>query len=126
VVTTTTTTAPLPQPGTTGLVVLRTQDAGVEDAEPLHGAVLDGRVAIYFADRSARRVVFHLDDPTGSGPPFNVDERWPFTLVGQVVEGAGGTLDTTGLADGEHSVRADVTLADGSTSLRLAVFTVDN
>lgn len=120
---TSTTTTTIPSPSPAGLVWATRWSEDVQ-AEPLHGAVVDGRICILFAEREAVRVAFYLDDPNAQEGPLNVETRWPFSLVRGPNEMLPGTLDTSGLSVGQHSVRADITWQDGRTEVRLATFTV--
>ncbi len=118
-------------PGTTqpplsgeGIVWARTEARNVLD--PLAGATVTGRVWVYFEDPTADRVRFWLDDPDAAGPPRNIEEQFPFTLVQGPTNGQPAPLDTADLTDGPHSVRVEVTGAGGAVVIRLARFTVDN
>lgn len=117
----TTTTLPAPNPG--GLAWARRWSEGVQ-LEPLQGAVVDGRICIVFSAPDVARVAFYLDDPTASKGPFNVGLRSPFSLVRGPNDVLPGTLDTSDMASGMHSVRADIVWADGREETRLASFTV--
>ncbi len=93
--------------------------------ERLDGAVVDGDRAWVSVEAPGVLVVrFWLNDPTGSGPPDQVDELAPFTLVsGPLAEGT-APLDVDSLPDGANTVLAELTFDDGSIEYQLATFTV--
>jgi hypothetical protein len=119
-------------PATTTTLAPRESDQGLtwadergsEDLQPLGGARVSGLIWVYY-DGPATSVTFWLDDPDGTGPPVAVERQSPFALLGGPDNANPDPLDTAGLADGTHTVRAVVDV-DGSLSVRLATFTVAN
>jgi hypothetical protein len=59
------------------------------------------------------------------GTPARVEKAAPFDFAGSTVDAA-NALDTTKLPDGQHSVTAKLALADGTTGVVNAAFTVAN
>lgn len=125
--TTTTTVVEHPRPDGRGIVW--SAQPGVRDltqrSQPLDGATLSGRVWISLDVPVADDVRFWLDDPEGGGPPLTLDRRRPFTLFGDPGNGVAAALDTARLADGPHSVRAEIR-SGGRVAVRLARFSVSN
>lgn len=119
--TTTTTTALLPGDG-----IVFTLSTGLRDLRPLTGAVVSGRVWIYFEGTGVDLVRFWIDDPSGAGTPANTEDQPPYALVRGPANGQPGSWDSTTVADGQHSVLTEVVTTTGSSYRRLAVFTVSN
>lgn len=128
----TTTTAPTvstTRPPSSGEGIVWARSEARRDLVPLAGATVTGRVWVYFEDPAADRVRFWLDDPDATGPPVNVEEQFPFTLVAGPTNGQPAPFDTALLSNGPHSIRVEVTGAngaDGAVVVRVAGFTVDN
>ena len=119
--TTTTTTVPVPGDG-----IVFALSAGQRDLRPLPGAVVSGRVWIYFEGTGVDLVRFWIDNPSGTGSPANTEEQSPYTLVRGPTNGQPGSWDSTTVANGQHSVLTEVVTTTGSSYRRLAVFTVSN
>jgi hypothetical protein len=119
--TTTTTTVLVPGDG---IVFALTN--GQRDLRPLTGAVVSGRVWIYFEGIGVDLVRFWIDNPSGTGTPTNTEGQPPYTLVRGPNNGQPGSWDSTTVADGQHSVLTEVVTTAGSSYRRLAVFTVSN
>lgn len=121
--------APTPTTVPTVAVIVWTRTWQARSATPVAGAVVTGSVVIYLSDVGAPGVTtvrFWMDDPAGAGNPLNVDAEAPFTLLPGTSADQPGALDTTTLADGEHSVLVEMTSVDGTTARRIATFTVAN
>ena len=114
------TSSPL-DPGETHLMV----SALPKRSEPvvLEGTTVSGLIYVFLAGADVELVEFWLDDPNGSGAPFQTERSAPFDLAGGEV-GRANPLNTAGLSDGRHYVTALVTKADGSISAVTAGFRV--
>ena len=124
--TTVVTTPPTTTPPLNGDGILLASDRRLRNGLPLTGATVKGRIWIYVAAGGVDVVRFWLDDPNGTGPPLIIDLDPPFSLVRDPGNDQPGSLDTTTLADGIHTVRTETTALDGSVTLHLARFTVHN
>ncbi|MFZ4517420.1 MAG: hypothetical protein ACOYOP_03465 [Microthrixaceae bacterium] len=124
----TTTTVPpaTTRPPLTGDGIVWARSEARNGLVPLDGATVTGRVWVYYEDPVPARVSFWLDDPDGTGPPRTVEDQFPFTLVPGPTNGQPASLDTSVLADGPHSIRAEAVGAGGAVLVRVARFTVDN
>lgn len=125
-VTTTTVPPATTRPPLTGDGIVWARTEARNQLVALDGATVTGRVWVYYEDPVAARVSFWLDDPDGAGPPRHVEDQFPFTLVPGPTNGQPASLDTSVLADGPHSVRAEVVGAGGAVLVRVARFTIDN
>jgi N-acetylneuraminic acid mutarotase len=102
------------------LLLSRTSDRA--GAQPVDASVVGGDVFIFTGGTSAvRQVRFRLDDPGRTRPPRQVESFAPHDLAGTI-----NPLDTTTLADGPHTVTADVEAADGTVEVLQATFVVRN
>ncbi|RMD62999.1 MAG: PKD domain-containing protein, partial [Alphaproteobacteria bacterium] len=119
-----------PAGGATGhrlLVSTRPERTG---AVPLSGQTVSGAIYVFVDPEDgirtsfAERVDFYLDDPTMRGAPVQRERSAPYDFAG-----GDGTLarpfDTGTLARGSHTITAAVPLADGTTEIIHAVFTVN-
>jgi hypothetical protein len=70
-------------------------------------------------------VRFRLDDPLGKRPPHQVEGVVPWDF-GATVGGRPQPFDTRDLADGLHTISAEIVLADGTHRIVHARFLVDN
>ena len=95
-------------------------------ASNLDGATVAGNIHVFTApDAGVSQVAFWLDDPGMTVAPTRVEKGAPFDLAGGTTSAA-NPLDTTKLPDGQHSITAKLTLADGATSVINGAFTVAN
>ena len=95
-------------------------------ASNLDGTSVAGNIHVFTApDTGVSQVAFWLDDPGMTGAPTRVEKVAPFDFAGGTV-GAANPLDTTKLADGQHTITAKLALADGATGVINAAFTVAN
>ncbi|MDN4483792.1 Ig-like domain-containing protein [Demequina lignilytica] len=116
---------PDPVPGTATLQHSTSADRSAPAA--LDGATVAGDAYIFTGpDTGVQSVAFWLDNPTRSGNPTHTENLAPFDLVNTAGNGNGTAWDTTGVANGSHTVSALVQYSDGSTDVLLATFTVDN
>lgn len=91
------------------------------DAVELDGATVSGRIYPFTApDTDVKRVVFYLDDKQ-----HQVEENAPFDFNGGN-SSKGTRWDTKTVAEGKHTIKAEMTMKDGSTKVVTATFTVDN
>ena len=92
-------------------------------AVPLHGYTAKGNIYVFVTPESgATQVRFRLD-----GNPYMVENQAPFDLAG--TSSASGRpavpFDTRTVAQGSHTVSADVDKAGGGTDVLTATFTVN-
>jgi hypothetical protein len=91
----------------------------------LDGATVDGTLYAFIApETDVETVAFYLDDPTKSGTPENIETNPPFDFNGGSVTNGWG-YSTEGLANGSHTITAEVTTTTGTVTTT-ATFTVDN
>lgn len=89
----------------------------------LDGSTLFDEVYVFVApDTSVSRVVFWMDDPDRLGGAVTIDDRPPFDLFGEFAL----PLNTHALANGAHSITAEIRRTNGSTDVLHADYTVDN
>lgn len=95
--------------------------------QPLAGRTLSGNqyIFIYPAD-GISRVRFFLDDPTMIGTPRKIESSAPWDFAGTAADRTAIAFDTGTIADGQHSVTADITLTTGAKVLRTSTFNVAN
>lgn len=107
--------------GTTRLMV--TADGDRDGAVPLAGATVSGSVGVFAAGTPAgtTEVRFFLD-----GVRHQRERRAPWDLSGTAADGTPGTLDTTLLDDGPHTVTAVVVAPDGTVTTAHGAFVVAN
>ncbi|MGH8984928.1 MAG: BACON domain-containing protein, partial [Acidimicrobiia bacterium] len=106
------------------LVVSSTSDRA--DPVPLAGAAVDGDVDVFLSpSEGVKTVRFWLDDPDRSGPPAQRDKNPPWDFAGGSVKEA-KPFDTTDVADGMHTITAELDLEGGGIEVVSATFTVAN
>lgn len=105
---------------------IRVSEAGPDEGlQRLDGLDLGGPRAWVVVEGSGVLVArFWLNDPAGSGPPDQVDELSPFTLVSGPSDGGTAPLDVAALDAGPNTVLVELTNEDGSVEYQLATFTV--
>jgi hypothetical protein len=115
---------PQPDPAPTGdLMVSRLADRSSPTG--LAGETHSGKVYVFATTSSGvSQVSFWIDDPQRTGPAKTVENLAPWDLFGGA-DTAANPLDTTTLADGQHTVTAMLTSAWGSTVVS-ETFTVRN
>ncbi|HEX4983198.1 MAG TPA: choice-of-anchor U domain-containing protein [Ilumatobacteraceae bacterium] len=93
------------------------------DPKPLAGSTLTGKVAIFVpgTDGEIRSVRFSLD-----GKLVNTENEAPFDLLGTGRNGNATLLSTRLLRDGNHTMIARITLADGRLETRQVSFVTAN
>jgi hypothetical protein len=92
----------------------------------LAGETVSGDVYIFAAPEEGLAAVrFWLDDPDRSGAPIRVEANPPWDLGGGDVHVA-NPLDTASLADGSHTITAELELDGGEVEIVSAVFAVAN
>ena len=123
------TTSPPPATSVpTGDVIVWTRSWESRANTPVAGATVSGTVFIYLLDAGTAGLTsarFWVDDPDGAGAPIHLDPQAPFTLLPGPSEDRAGGLDTTTLADGEHSVLVELVFGT-TTTRRIATFAVAN
>ena len=72
------------------------------------------------------RTRFFVDDPQMTGAPRQTENNPPWDLAGTASGGGANPFDTTGLADGPHTVTAAIDRDTGATEVVHATFTVAN
>ena len=115
---------PNPEPAPAGdLMVSRLADRSSPTG--LAGETHSGRVYVFATTSSGvSKVSFWIDDPQRTGPAKSVENLAPWDLFGGA-DTAANPLDTTTLADGQHTVTALLTSTWGSTVVS-ETFTVRN
>jgi hypothetical protein len=114
--------APAPEAGSPYDLVFSTS-ADRAWATDLDGGVLEGDVFVFTRGTgSASKVAFYLDD----GQAAHLDRLAFHDFVGTRATGDALPWDTAALADGEHTITAEVVTADGSTVTISDSFIVDN
>jgi len=105
---------------------IRVSEVGPDEGlQRLDGLDLGGPRAWVVVEGSGVLVArFWLNDPAGSGPPDQVDELSPFTLVSGPSDGGTAPLDVAALDAGPNTVLVELTNEDGSVEYQLATFTV--
>lgn len=94
---------------------------------PLAGASVDGNAYVFVSPEAGATLVrFWVDNPAMSGTPRTTERNPPWDLAGGNSDGTARPFDTTGLADGSHTVTAAVSLSAGGTEVVTAEFTVAN
>ncbi|MFO1204710.1 MAG: LamG-like jellyroll fold domain-containing protein [Burkholderiales bacterium] len=105
-----------------GLVVSTSSNRS--NSVPLNGAPLSGNLYVSYklisptaSSKPAKQVKFWLDDanpnsPTGS--PRYTDYNSPFDFAGTNSDGTAKAFSASGLAKGNHTITAQVTLSDGT------------
>ena len=102
-----------------------------QGSEDLEGAVLDGDAYVFLDDGGRTdldEVLFYLNDPNRQNAPYQSEGAAPWDFAGTSNTGGGVAVawDTTALADGEHTITAEVRLDDGSTEILTDNFAIDN
>ncbi|MGH8982660.1 MAG: BACON domain-containing protein, partial [Acidimicrobiia bacterium] len=96
------------------------------DPLPLAGAAVVGDVYVFLSpSEGVKTVRFWLDDPDRSGRPAQREANPPWDFAGGSVTAA-KPFDTTDLADGTHTITAELELEGGGTEVVSASFTVAN
>ena len=89
-------------------------------AKVLDMSVVTNDIYFFFAEEGVDQVSLYIDDAERQNAPYA--DFFPAGLTTEAVD----TFDTKTLADGMHTVTADMRYADGSTKLATAAFLVDN
>jgi hypothetical protein len=106
------------------LVVSSTSDRA--DPVPLAGATVSGDVYVFLSPSDGVMTVrFWLDDPDRSGRPARREGNPPWDFAGGSVKEA-KPFDTTDVADGTHTITAELDLEGGGVEVVSATFTVAN
>ncbi|MFQ5879009.1 MAG: fibronectin type III domain-containing protein, partial [Dehalococcoidia bacterium] len=91
-------------------------------AVPLEGAsVMDGIAVFVSPDTGITQVRFYLD-----GILHQTENKIPWDFKGTASNGAAKLYDTTQLADGLHTISAEIDLSAGGTEVVSSTFTVAN
>jgi len=117
---------PLPSSGSSEVPRLRVSLSPERTpARPLRGAQLVGSMyAFVEGPSSIKRVRFFVDDPKMEKRPARVVARPPFDLAGHDASGKARPYDTARLANGKHTVTAELLLENGKTRVLRSTFTV--
>jgi N-acetylneuraminic acid mutarotase/glucose/arabinose dehydrogenase len=111
--------------GTYALVVSGTPDRAGPAA--LDGSTQSGDIYVFVSPATGiTRVRFYLDNPSGSGTPFQTENSGPWDLAGTASTGGANPFHTATLSNASHSVTAAIDRSTGGTVLAQATFTVDN
>lgn len=95
----------------------------------LDGATISGDVFIFTSPDDGRtdHVSFFVDDPALTGVPVNFEAAAPYDLSGTAIDGTAFSYDTDlKLANGAHSVTAEVIFIGATPQVVTANFTVAN
>ena len=98
-------------------------------ALPLAGNTVNGNIYVFTAPESGvTRVRFWLDDPQRTGTPIKTENAAPWDFAGTSGNAARDALpyDTSGIADGPHTISAAIDKSAGGTDILTATFTVAN
>lgn len=110
-----------------GFTVFHSVNAKRTDGQPLQGAVVQGDIYPFLEpDVGVSTTSWWLDDPAMGGVPVRTDSVAPYDFGPGSVRHRAQPLDTTALADGEHTITVLVTLADGSQGTYTVAFDTDN
>ncbi|WP_324649594.1 kelch repeat-containing protein [Georgenia sp. H159] len=121
-VTLTVSPAPLEQ-----FTVVRSLNAKRTGPVPLHGTEVSGDIYPFLApETDVTSTTWWLDDPAMAGTPVRTDGVAPFDYGPGSVKHRAAPLDTTTLADGEHTVTVRVTTTSGAQHVATATFTTAN
>ncbi|PYF99672.1 N-acetylneuraminic acid mutarotase [Georgenia satyanarayanai] len=107
--------------------VMHGQDAKRSSPSPLEGAEVSGDIYPLLApETDVTSTTWWLDDPLMGGAPVRTDGAAPFDFAPGSVRHRAEPLDTTTLADGEHTITARVTTTDGAQHVTTATFVTSN
>jgi acid phosphatase type 7 len=107
---------------------LRTSSAPDRSASvPLASATASGNVHVFVSpEAGATQVRFWLDDPARAGAPRRTEGNPPWDFNGTNADNTARPFDTATLANGTHSITAEMTLSAGGTEVVSSQFTVTN
>ncbi len=93
----------------------------------LDAAVVTGNVFVFTAPDTAdiARVRFWLDDPAMTGSPWRTENSAPYDFNGGSVTVA-AAFDTRKIADGTHTITAQIQLDNATSTTAQGTFTVSN
>jgi len=95
--------------------------------QPLHGKTVAGNIYSFISPATGiTKVKFYVDSPQLGGTPYKIEKSAPWDLGGGPDTGLAFPFDTTTLADGTHSITAQVILSTGTTEVVNAEFVVNN
>jgi purple acid phosphatase-like protein/BACON domain-containing protein/calcineurin-like phosphoesterase family protein len=96
-------------------------------AVALEGTTVAGLVYVFSSPDTAdiQRVRFWLDNPAHTGAPFRTENGAPYDFNGGNVTTA-TAFNTATIADGPHSITAEIQFQDSSLSVITSNFTVQN
>ncbi|MBD8061609.1 Kelch repeat-containing protein [Oceanitalea stevensii] len=107
--------------------VVHGKDAKRSSPSPLDGAEVSGNIYPLLApETDVTSTSWWLDDPLMGGAPVRTDGAAPFDFGPGSVAHRAAPLDTTTLADGEHTITVRVTTTDGAQHVSTATFTTSN
>ena len=105
--------------------LLWSASANRSNAAPLDEATLPETAYVFTdPDQGVLGVSFYLDDPNRQRNPYRSESFARYDLAGTQVDGNANGYDTGQLSNGEHTLTVKITLADGSTEIRTATFSV--
>jgi hypothetical protein len=117
----------LPASGSTEYALLVSTSGDRSAPGSLDGGALAGNVFVFTSpDVGVKEVSFWVDDPAMSGTAFKREKNAPFDLAGTASDGGALPYDTTDLTDGQHTITAQLTLADARKIVLHGHVTVSN
>jgi hypothetical protein len=114
--------APAPSPGSPDLLVSTSPDRS--NSSRLDGSTVDGDVYVHvWPDDGVNRVRFFLDDPQRNSAD-RTENLTPFDFGGTTGTGSAGAWDTGSVSSGTHTIAAEVSFSNGSSTVVNATFEV--
>lgn len=110
-----------------GFTVVHSLDSRRGSPTPLDGAEVSGSIYPFLAPaEGVASTSWWLDDPLMGGAPLRTDSTAPFDFAPGSVTHRAAPLDTTTLADGEHTITVRVTTPGGAQHVSTATFETSN
>ncbi|WP_152187659.1 Kelch repeat-containing protein [Georgenia satyanarayanai] len=110
-----------------GFTVVHSKDSKRGSPTVLDGADVSGNIYPFLAPTDGvTATAWWLDDPLMGGAPLRTDTTEPFDFGPGSVTHRAAPLDTTTLADGEHTITVRVTTSGGAQHVSTATFETSN
>ncbi|MEX2378376.1 MAG: kelch repeat-containing protein [Dehalococcoidia bacterium] len=94
---------------------------------PLEGQAVQDIIYVFTApDTGVQSVEFWIDDPSMTGTAHQQEGRAPYDFAGTASDDTALPFDTHSLADGSHSITAEVVMTSGEVFVVTSSFTVAN
>lgn len=113
-------------PSSTSYNILVSSSPDRSNPLPLEGSTVSEKIYVFSSpDTNVERVRFYLDDPEMVGDPRQVEENAPYDFAGGTVDTA-NPFNTNLVANGSHTITAEILLTNAGTQVAHATFVVDN